>query len=453
MKCGVFIISFFFIAHQSIALADDKQLDDIEKPNITELLNVVGLEVDTVYNAWYKEKYGHLPVEITFAMDENRDVFEWNNVLHVRSGIAELFLKTFGKSIEKLSVSFLFVLEHDLKTFGKLLSDHCSETLIELECKFTKFDAFANVTVPFKKVQSVAISGVKNWTENSLKFPELFPEIRSLNLTNLNVEIFNYQYPHLVELNANVPVSEALSVLVEKNTQIETLRSLSSTPLKFLHMVNEKLPRLTTLEFVMSNDEPSSDPIHFKHVKDVSIRNQNYLRPDKLHFKQLSRLELRTYGYINDEWTDFIGSNEHLETLVIKLGHFNDSTLSALSTKLHNLTSAEIHCSVAIDVENIAKFLESNERLETLTLHPFPGGNVQFLIALTEKLDQQWIVNPLDEHYYAFKLTPLPGALLAPATTGNSTQPDGASTISISMAAMFTIFIAALSAALLTFHD
>lgn len=469
MRCGIlFILSFALIVHQSVASVEDirfvgQQSKDMQELNFTELVN----------HSLYKQKYGHLPVEIIFSVDKSYKIFELNNVLRVGSGIAISFLMAFGKLIDRLSVSFIHVPDNELGMFGKLVSDHCAETLVELKCQFKDYDAFAGVKVPFKKVKSIRIEGAKNWTEFSLKIPDLFPEMRCLNLTDVNIDVFNHPYLRLREVNADIPISDAFGMFVAKNPQIETLRTQlwnTSTPIEFLRMVSKKLPWLTTLEFNTPVNESSSDPIHFENVKNVSIKNRNlHSNPVKLIFNHLNRLELVMYDSIDDEWVDFIGKNKDLQTLVVKVGYFNNATLSELSTKLHNLIAAEIRCCVSTDIDVILRFLESNKRLETLILSPFPVGHKTFFKTLREKFDTQWIITPMDERYFAYNITRLPPPIKiidslssnqndsseAPTITGNNTsQGNGTSTISMNMTSVLTLFIAVLSIAVLArFQD
>lgn len=173
MKCGIlFILSFIFVVHQNDALVDQIRFVNGQQFKNTHELNIS----DLVNHSLYKQKYGQLTVQMDFPMHNNRyfKIYQWDNILRVGSDIAVPFLLAFGKLIERLSVSFIFIPEHELTLFGKLVSDHCSETLIELKCQFKEYDAFEDVKVPFKKVESVGIEGAKNWSEKSLKFPDLF---------------------------------------------------------------------------------------------------------------------------------------------------------------------------------------------------------------------------------------------------------------------------------------
>lgn len=416
MKFKIFAVLCCFLFAVSLAEEEDydSRLDNLESLRyaLPKLLDV-SLSSERGYreaNTLFKWNYGHCLVEIDHDIF---DITKRHDKIDIHHGVAERFLKGFCKSFEKLSVAYNMIPLDKQKAIGNYINEYCSETLIEFKGKYIKEGAFDNMTKPFTKVEQVAFDGVwENIDSNTLALDELFPQLRVLNFTYPEGYILNRIFPKLEEFNADVSPSPALIKFLEKNSKIRKL-SLTSTTVDVLRAVN-KMPKLEKLSFHLPSDMESyqDDPVlHFGRIKDVSItaNHDHHIEMGNITFKQLKKLQLSVRGELNDVWIDFIGKNKQLETLTITAGNLNNSTLSTLASKLNKIIEADLWCDNTTDTEGIVKFLESNPKINTLTLN-FPKESVAYFNALTEKLSasktlKNFEVAPVDKWFDSIKIT------------------------------------------------
>lgn len=429
MKLEVCIFVYCFVVCSTCLEEDGFDLKNLEELDLQELLNLSssGDDGHRKANARYKSKYGHLPVEIVHGrtMEVNSDMEDIIKSCHhsnitadedgidIGINIAGQFLKSFGQSIESLSIECVHMLGNKKKEIGKFINDYCSETLVEFKAIRYEDGAFDDMEKPFKKVERVIFQG--HWqsvSENSLRFDQLFPNLNNLIVTtDVDCHIFDCTFPHLKYLNAKMDEPSNLFKFIQKHKQIRKL-NLRKSSMQLLKIVNENLPKLEYFEFTVPIDILHyHDPaITFEQYEKVRIREYHYDNiVGKIAFNQLKHLELNVIEKVCEVWADFIGTNNELETLIIEHGHFINSALLRLSTILSSLIEADIACDSEVEVETIAQFVSNNPKMTKtqlkFTKSVLPLARQSMTSGLTEKLGKEWIVTAVDKAITSINIT------------------------------------------------
>lgn len=401
MKRRVFFILLNFIVNFSIfsALENDisvvdNRLEKLETLDLTELVNV-SLSSDLGHrqaNILYKLKYGDIPVQITYFVNDIAMYRQTYNI-HISHKIVEDFLKAFGSSIEKLWISFIYLHKDILIENGRLVNLYCSETLKEFQARHFTEGAFVDYQQPFKKVENVIIDGTwQELRENSLKPNKLFPVMRRLDLTYSDGVVFDYNYPHLIEVKINnAPSTTGFIKFIENNPQIRKLYFQAPCPMDILKAVNDNLLKLDVFEFHYPNDFMSFPypVIHLNNIKNATIVDKQLnIRFGNLIFKGLESLHLTVTGNLDDAWINFIVGNKQLRTLTA--GLFSNSSLSTLSSNLNSLVEVNLSCNESVEVQSIQQLVENNPQMKKITLNLLVKGTVGFFDSLSEKLKDKW---------------------------------------------------------------
>lgn len=410
MKFALFFILCCFVINQtivnSVEIVTNASAGQLENLNVADLI-IIALKNDSILqeaNQIFRKKFGHLLINISIVSQYSKYFLIWNNVLAIDHSIAVNFMKAFGRSIERLEISFKFIPGEKHKEIGRLVNIYCSETLIEFHGKYGKGGAFSDMEKPYLKVERANFEGIRIRDENSMDIDKLFPAIRLLNLSSVDVSIFDHPYPHLIELNIEMTTSNEFVSLIEKNQKLEILRLLD-TSAEFLKVASEKLPELKILEFNMPYNLSNTE-IHFQRVQELSIHDRyKYFKSGKLFFKQLTKFELVVLEKITDGWVEFIGENKGLKTLTVGNAVFKDNQLLDISSKLKHLKEARIYCNVLINLDSIETFLDNNPQMQHVQLSAWPMGSELFYKSLIEKFDKKWDVTPLDPEYFHLNLT------------------------------------------------
>lgn len=413
MKCGIFFIVYFLLGNLSSSLGGEAtDLMKLQESSLSNLLNSTLINTNILDEARiiYKWKFGHMLVDISYVSKNKNEIFISNDVISIGPELAGNFLKIFGREISKLIVSFEFI-HTKQKEIGKLVNQYCSETLIEFHARHCKDGAFDEMKKPFAKVERVVFIGIWNEiTDESCGLDYLFPEMRVLYMSITDSYILDRHYPHLTELNADVDVSSRFIKFFEKNKQIKSLRLGAKTSMELIKTINEELSDLEFLEFRVPDDMSSytGPEIQMKHVQNVTIRGTMVdFQPDKISFKKLDHLKLSIFAHLEDKWINLITANKKLKSLTMNIWNLNNTALLKLTDKLHSLVEVELNVDLNIEIDNIAKFLESNKNMKTVVLH-FPRGSVLFLEKLAVKLKETWEITPTNKFFNVLKLTKLP---------------------------------------------
>lgn len=417
MKVGIFQIVFIFVAYH-FCVSDQIVIEGRSNPfhkdyEVLKLLNDSQQSESghEVANAIYQQKYGEKPVEISYISKVNGPFISHDNSFFIDHELAEDYLKAFGGSIKHITIAYNFIPPSKQRRISELVNIYCHATLESFHAKYCKFipDALDNMRKPFPRVERVIFSGEwKELNKTSLGLGELFPKMRILNLSYEEGYIFYHNYPHLVELTADKPTTPDFKKLIENNPQIKKLR-VQATSVEFLDVVNKKLPELEVFAFTVPNgfNQYTGPKFDFEKVTELLIRDSiNGLNLKKFSFKQMNEFTIEAYNGISDEWIDFIGEHKQLEKLLISVGELNTTTLVELSKKTGNLVEAKIRCDIFVNSNNIAQFIQSNTKMEAVTLTSRRDPEI-FTGSLVKALKEEWEVTTVDGTHFVYILTKL----------------------------------------------
>lgn len=348
----------------------------------------------------FKKSFGHAKVEITFIPEHQTRVVVYDEKTEevlVHYEFAEDFLKSFGKTIQKLSIAFNRIPGHMHRNIAIFANTYCNN-LEEVYLKSCMDTTLVIMKNPFEKVHKVFYDGQVHM--NSAIFDKLFPQMKQLHLTYSD-RISNKKQPNLIEVNIEQPITAAFIEFLKNNSQIQALR-VEDSPLKFLQVI-QNFRKLQTLAFNVPTDLDSNARLALKieHVKDLTIRDlSNKMRFGKVTFDHLSKFELMGAGEIDNQWTEIIGSNEDLNELIVSAGYFDEPTFTNLSNKFPNLVQAKIGCSKDINAESIRRVLYSKKNLQTIVLD-FPQSCGFTSQDLTQLLQTNWRIDSSVENQYS----------------------------------------------------
>lgn len=383
-----------FALYLEVPTSENSRSVNIEVMDVKRLLELALASKDGYEKAKkvYASKYSNTWVAIV-----NTTV---PHSISLKYDMAEIFLRAFGAYIRMLLIEYKDMSEDKHKKITKLVSDYCSDTLIELCVQTCGDGAFNDIQKPFKNVKRVFFFG--DWTDsvqNSWKFNNLFPGIRALDLYYPSDEIYKFHYKHLISLNIYRPTPKNFVSFIEKNPQIQLLE-LQATSLESLKTISETLNKLRILAFSMPNGLDYKGPvIHFKSIERLIIYGfEHEINWKYVTFKEVDELKLDILRNIGDGYVDLIGGINELNSLIIKNGNVTTATLSKLSENLSNYCKyVDIEFDTSTDAESICNFLKSNKQIRTFDLD-CPGSEI-FLEELKNCLYDGWKISNTEMDY------------------------------------------------------
>lgn len=387
------------------SVISDDQNDEIEMNNLLKFA-LTSKDNRALANEEYLRKYGQMPLEITHILPQ---FFFWNNRILIDYDIAENFLRAFGRSIKSLTIASVSIPMKRHRQIGKYVNEYCFETLVEFNSNMCTKDIFNDMRKPFQRVESVELGGEfwEKLVDELLALNALFPEMYRFTLdSETKGYILDLHYPKLTELNIISPNIDYVK-LIEKNQQIQKIK-LTDCSTEFLDTVENKLPNVVTLIFNVPKDLPQyqGSKIQFEGIKELVITDlYQSFSSDKIDFNHLDRFELLTGEYIHDEWIKFFENTDGQQSLVLSIGNISDSTIPKLPTNLKGSIELRIGCSFD-EIEGTAQFLEKNKQTKHITLN-CPRSSPMFHEQLSNILDKEWKINPVNENHCSFDLASL----------------------------------------------
>lgn len=111
--------------------------------------------------------------------------------------------KCFGNSISKLKYTYEPMRHLQAQHLAQLISNHSSESLVEISFDYCTEDMMKHLTKPLVNVHTVTFEGSFTVSDSALSIDKLFPSIQRLNLDIYytdTTEYFNCFMPHLEHL-------------------------------------------------------------------------------------------------------------------------------------------------------------------------------------------------------------------------------------------------------------
>lgn len=342
----------------------------------------------------YKRKYSQKSVDIT-QHSYKEDIIEYSDSFNIEKfdQISKLF-QFFGHLITKVEIHgirteiktglrhiFDRTIEHGIKDILKLVNNRTVD-LKELILSGREHDPFKYVDKPFSNVETLSLFEIKYNTLSGehLKFNELFPNVRRLNVNTVYVNEINsliVPFKQLEHLSINSYEIIAIGELIKKNSQIRNFTFCHGS-IDLMRILCNDLPNLEYLEinFVFPiNLMYNGNLIKFETVKHLKINSKLEAEhtvdfPKNIFFEQLEvlDLQLRVGAHFPDEWIEFIGRNVHLKKLKLDVWYMFDEHFTSLIGNLPNLVEAFFVLDKRVTAETIITFLDANEILKKLEL-------------------------------------------------------------------------------------
>lgn len=318
-----------------------------------------------------------------------------------------LALEQFGKSIRKIKIwNFTPDNRAMVEKALKLINEHCTDSLIELDLGDFKINFFNYITKPFRNVESLRLYGdVRSVENNDFCFKELFPSLRRLtidipfkasNKKRLFVNLPNLEY---VDLDAYINDAVARGI-IEKNPQIKkaVLQYASPDLLYFACTAITNLEHLELIDFQQKDGQFYE--YHFESVKIFKLMSyHNYNWPNQLIFSNqleefyvdVSFKDIDTVQYLQ-----FITRYNSIKRLTISsswYGISDDSITQIINAKL-NLDELSLHYGRDVYDEKIVSLIKSNKELKKFHLRFInePEKVENFAKMLCKQFESPWTI-------------------------------------------------------------
>lgn len=346
-----------------------------------------------------------LPVQM--LRENNIQIANYNFLLE--------FLRLFGQAVRKFSIDFQHTPVASCKKIIRSLRLYC-ESLTQLDLFGSRGFELNDVDTPFESVQNVSVSGVwKKWGSNTLNFPQIFPNLRRLEIKTQGfsidtpqsiVKVYeNLQHLHIAVAHAGeTHDGQFLELIVDELLKLNpTIQSLSLVYCseRFLKDVITALPYLESLKlneiYEIENQPYNGDPIVMEHVRNLEISSLRITKPvlRQTTFPQLEELTLDLNPLIPDElntWLDFIG--KHKTIVFLKAyGFVKDQHLQRFRTDLPELTNVIVRCDRSVTTAEIAKFVQQSNQLIIFDLRGLNDVKTHYA-NLGRSLGDEWKVQP-----------------------------------------------------------
>lgn len=273
--------------------------------------------------------------------------------------------KHFGHEIKKVK-STITTLSWQTKLIAYLIDEYSSESLVEINLGDQPNKLLNHIKKPLVKVESVIFdySNFQFDTPN-VRFIELFPGVRRLNLDYLNNHGLSYLDCHMPQLEHVSLEGREIPIpgVIAKNPQIRSFESCAAKP-EFLRELNTLLPQLETL--ILKYLEQTGESVRFENVTTFEIRSTYASSPPGLNFPRLENLKISGTRVRFGEYLAFFNEHKHLSHLHMELIELNHSDLHLLTANLTDLMELTFEC--AADTDTIIK-LNSNAIVEFLKKH------------------------------------------------------------------------------------
>lgn len=304
--------------------------------------------------------------------------------------------KHFGHLIRRLKfISFSSMENLQGKLIGRLINKYSSQSLTDIECEGS--NVLELIRKPLINVENATFKHLNRNLNKAIRFVELFPSVRRLeldSLTDYSISYFDYHIPNLKHLAMKryefeyrrVPLPEIFMT----NPQMRSL-TLHGAYLEFLQKVNKFVPRLEILE--LSDFKPKAEGnIRFRNVNSLTLRDGSTTSPANLHFPRLQNLHifnLKRNAYINDYIT-FLNAHSHLRQLYLEFNEPHDlvfQRLTANLTDLAEMTIGNVHEPQELQTNLVVDFLRGHDQMMRFNAINF-GDN--WNLELQNRLMNEW---------------------------------------------------------------
>lgn len=297
-------------------------------------------------------------------------------------------LDNFGDLFTRLIVDFEYIGIPNSIEIVKRINDRCTALKVLHLKNCHGHNILADLNGEFTTVHSLTFSTHPTFAfaihPDDKTLPELFPNLIYLNLEEVRNDDWTHFRGNFSGLQT-IKVQPANSVDFDKVGESNLFKFLQnktniigfgfvSSNVRLLCTVNDILPKLRVLSLEgLSN--------HYINLYCGLINFQDVIRfdfesksgedvPEKLGLKHIDQLNLRIPFEFKDEWNDFLREqvNDDLSELALSIASVKTEQFLEIAQNLPNLVRAFIECPSIFGAEDIARFVEKNEKLQHLKL-------------------------------------------------------------------------------------
>lgn len=375
----------------------------------------------TQANVVFKKKYEFWHINLCGRKETVESPDGKKYALFIGCRATELFLSTFGSSINQLEIEDT---EDKSNQLGGLVSNYCADKLEHLLIKTSRSGIFDKMKKTFERVESLAYVGDSFKEANmDIKLDQLFPRLSSLEITGFAENtIFNAQFPKLIQFQAERCVLPNNTEFFQKNSQIKSL-DIKYIDFNLLNNIRENLKQLETLSIGLPSDQHiyEGQPLRFDTVKTLRLSGIGMrLQSGKLIFDNLVTMNLKVlYHLQNDEWVKFLDENKHVKHLT--LYGLNDTILSTLADHLNDLEIARFPEAIGpITAGTVTMFLTNNSKLKRC-LVTLEQADIDDVVAdLQKNLEKSYDIRKL--RFNTIQMAKKAKGFVEPSSSDNATD-------------------------------
>lgn len=335
----------------------------------------------------FKRRYSTKIFDISggFGVIPKKSVSVTHSHVYIENAEAAIsVLCAFGFLIQRLSLNLSYLTVDERNKVGRFIENHMSESLNRVDYYGFDKDVLWVFTKPLKSVEIVNIQGkFKSSSPGTMQLNELFPSLRQLSLSNIDVFdpiVFDIQFPQLERFKISLLRSTAelspydsirnfklaVTNFLKNNPTIKSLTFKDCHSLEFMKMASDYLPNLEeiTANFV-ALDEFEGEEMQFQNVKKVDFSWTSYNMTGMMLFDKLEDLKL---SCLARECIEFAKQYKHVTKLDMFGKSFNDQDILAIGDILPNLVELNLGSDGYIEADPLIQMIDTCQHLEKVTL-------------------------------------------------------------------------------------
>lgn len=301
-------------------------------------------------------------------------------------------LQTFGNLISNLKIDYENLDANQFSPLNRQLSESCARTLLQIEIIHCNENHFVDFSVPFEKVETVLMH-FGNLPKNISRFDQLFPSVRSLDLSDMHYVhpgFIEHHFSHLENLSVEFLEKGDVSTIEKRlqlNPQLQSVK-LYQCNWNILKMMSKTMPNLRILEINGFNDFSTytGDDIRFENLKIFRFKKFSALP------KNIERIPL-VFGRLEEIsclkpmnlWFDIIIQNKNLKR--VKTGEINKQQLFQIADELPNLEEFATGYNTYDSINKVVRFIQNGKHLKRVA---FWQSNFKGRNEIAEQLGNEW---------------------------------------------------------------
>lgn len=321
------------------------------------------------------------------------------------SKLSTSILRVFGHLVQRLSIDFSFLKPVDRNEIEQVIQKFCFESLNQIEFYRFDKDVLSGFTNPLNGVQMATIQGKFRSSAADFKLSGLFPNLRQLSLSYIDVfdpNVFDVQFTQLQHFDIEMTrlfaeqlpqdffrnMKSTVENILKKNPTIKSLVFNDCGSMEFVKIASDYLKNLEEIKVnFVALDPYRGEQIHFPNVKTVNFSWNNYNMSGLMSFDKLENLSLSCLAH---ECIEFLRQNTNVRKLKIIGESLSNQNILTIGGILPNLVELTISENENIEANSIIQLIQNSQQLEKLAIEYF---NTEAYNTLCQQINKDWTVN------------------------------------------------------------